>query len=103
MYAGINNKNYEKTKELMNETLNDIKKGNINKEEIDNSKEYILSSLYKNEDNIYSIVNDMITNVLFNKIDRETYKEEIKKIKKQDLITLANKLELDVVYLLRGI
>ena len=45
----------------------------------------------------------MITNVLFNKIDRETYKEEIKKIKKQDLITLANKLELDVIYLLRGI
>ena len=89
--------------ELDRETLNDIKKGNINKEEIDNSKEYILSSLYKNEDNIYSIVNDMITNVLFNKIDRETYKEEIKKIKKQDLITLANKLELDVVYLLRGI
>lgn len=102
MYAGINYKNYDKAKKIMIDTLEDLKKGNITKEEITNSKEAILSALLKNEDNIYSVVNDMITSVLFNKIDLETYKKELKEIAKEELIKLSNKLELDVIYLLKG-
>lgn len=102
MYAGINYKNYDKAKKIMIDTLEDLKKGNITKEEITNSKEAILSALLKNDDNIYSVVNDMITSVLFNKIDLETYKKELKSISKEELIKLSNKLELDVIYLLKG-
>lgn len=102
MYAGINYKNYDKAKKIMIDTLEDLKKGNITKEEITNSKEAILSALLKNDDNIYSVVNDMITSVLFNKIDLETYKKELKSIAKEELIKLSNKLELDVIYLLKG-
>ena len=103
MYAGINFDNYEKTKIIMQETLKDLQKGNFTTEEINNSKEAILSALLKNEDNIYSLVNDMITSVLFKKIDIETYKKQLKTITKKELIELSNKFELDVIYLLRGI
>lgn len=102
MYAGISSKNYEKTVDLMKETLNDLRNGNITEKEIKDSKEVINSSLLKNEDSIYSIVSDMITTVLFNKIDKETFKKEIKNVNKKELIDLSNKLELDVIYLLRG-
>ena len=103
MYAGINPKNYEKTVKLMKETLDDLKDGNISIKEIKDSKQLILSSLLKNEDNIYSIVNDMVTSVLFNKIDKDTYKKEIITVEKKELIDLSNKLELDVIYLLKGV
>ncbi len=103
MYAGINYNNYEKTKKLMIDILNDMKNGNISSEEINDSKESLLSALSKNEDNIYSIVNDMIISVLFKKIDRDVYIKELKKITKKELVELSNKLELDVIYLLRGI
>lgn len=103
MYAGINPNNYEKTVKLMKETLEDLKNGNISLKEIKDSKQLILSSLLKNEDNIYSIVTDMVTNVLFDKIDKETYKKEITTVKKKELINLSNKLELDVIYLLKGV
>lgn len=103
MYAGINYNNYEKTKKLMIDILNDMKNGNISSEEINDSKESILSALSKNEDNIYSIVNDMIISVLFKKIDRDVYIKELKKVTKKELVELSNKLELDVIYLLRGI
>ncbi len=102
MYAGINYKNYNKTIKLMNETLDDIKQGNILDNEIKDSKQVILSNLLKGEDSIYSTVNDMITSVLFNKMDKETFKKELKTIRKEELINLANKLELDVSYLLKG-
>lgn len=103
MYAGINPNNYEKTVKLMKETHEDLKNGNISLKEIKDSKQLILSSLLKNEDNIYSIVTDMVTNVLFDKIDKETYKKEITTVKKKELINLSNKLELDVIYLLKGV
>jgi len=103
MYAGINYNNYEKTKKLMIDILNDMKNGNISSEEINDSKESLLSALSKNEDNIYSIVNDMIISVLFKKIDRDVYIKELKKVTKKELVELSNKLELDVIYLLRGI
>ena len=102
MYAGISAKNYEKTVELMKETLMDIQKGNIEEKEIKDSKKIITSALTKNEDNIYSIINDVITSVLFDKIDLETYKKEVVKVTKEELINLSKKLELDVVYLLKG-
>ena len=103
MYAGVSNSNSNKTIELMKETLKDIQNGNITNKEITESKEAIMSSLKKNEDNIYSIVNDMITRVLFNKISIDTYKKELKEITKKELINLSNKLELDVIYLLKGV
>ena len=45
----------------------------------------------------------MITRVLFNKISIDTYKKELKEITKKELINLSNKLELDVIYLLKGV
>ena len=103
MYAGINFKNYKKTLELMKDTLDDMKKGNISLNEIKDSKEAITSSLIKNEDNIYSIVNDMITSILFDKVDKDTLRKEIVTVTKKELIDLSKKLELDVEYLLKGV
>ena len=103
MYAGISPNNYEKTIKLMEETLLSIKNGNILEKEIRDSKKSITSVLIKNEDNIYSIVNDMVTSVLFDKISLEEYKKEIVKVTKEELIDLSKKLELDVVYLLKGV
>ena len=102
MYAGINYKNSEKTIELMKKTLEGIKNKDISKEELEDNKNAIISTLLKNEDNIYAIVNDMITSVLFNKIDREEFKEKINDVKKEELINLSKKLELDVIYLSKG-
>lgn len=103
MYAGISSKNFKKTVNLMEETLEDIKKGNISLREIKDSKEAIMSALIKKEDNIYSIVNDMLTSILFDKIDLQTYKKELVNINKEELVNLSKKLELDVVYLLKGV
>lgn len=103
MYAGINFKNYKKALELMKDTLDDMKKGNISLNEIKDSKEAITSSLIKNEDNIYSIVNDMITSILFDKVDKDTLRKEIVTVTKKELIDLSKKLELDVEYLLKGV
>lgn len=102
MYAGISSKNYDKTVSLMKNTLEDIQNGDITNDEIKDSVEVIKSSLLKNEDNIYSIVNDMILTVLFNKISKEEYKKEILTVKKEELVNLSKKLELDVIYLLKG-
>ena len=103
MYAGINFKNYKKALELMKDTLDDMKKGNISLNEIKDSKEAITSSLIKNEDNIYSIVNDMITSILFDKVYKDTLRKEIVTVTKKELIDLSKKLELDVEYLLKGV
>ena len=103
IYAGIDSKNYDKTLKLIFEEVDNMKKGNITKDEIKSSIKAFESSISSKEEHYYKIVNDMILNVLFDKPSTDEILKEINTVTKKEIVELSNKLELDVNFLLRGV
>ena len=103
IYAGIDSKNYDKALKIIFEEVDNMKKGNISNDEIKNAIKELESSISSKEEHYYRIVNDMILNVLFDKPSTDEILKEINTVTKKEIVELANKLELDVNFLLRGV
>lgn len=101
--AGIEIDNYEKTVELINKQIEDMKNGNFTDEDIENAKRYVYAG-------IDSIKEEQNTAIIFyygeelstNKITIDEYYEKIKNTTKDDIINIANKLQLNTIYFLRN-
>lgn len=100
--AGIDSKNYDKALKLIFKEVDNMKNGNIESKEINGSIKSVESSLILKEDNYQRIINDMVLNLLFDKLSNEEILNEIKTVTKKEIIDLASKIELDVNFFLRG-
>lgn len=100
--AGINASDYEETISLINRELNNIKNGQFEEFKIENAKTTYINSLSELEDNPDSIIS-LYTSIEYLKSDTvEKRKEEIIKVTKDDVIALANKIHLNMIFLLEG-
>ena len=101
--CGIQIENYEKALEIIKLQLENIKKGEFSEEYILNAKTYLISGLknvYEEQDSeiVYYIGQEIAkTNKTF-----EEYLKEIEKVSKEDVINLANQINLNTVYFLRN-
>lgn len=98
---GIEIENYDKTLEIIEKQLIDMKNGNISDEEFNSAKELIVSSIELIEES----KEDMITfyfdqNLFEENLNVTEYKEMIKKVTKEDVIEVAQKIKEDTIYFL---
>ena len=100
--AGIEKNNYKKASKLMIEQVNEIIKGNITSTELDNAIETLISGILDKEDSVIALAQDMASVVLYDRISSDKLKEEYKTVTKEEIINLANKLDLDFIYLFEG-
>ena len=99
--AGISSKNFENTKHEVINQINEMKQGLFNNKDISDAKEVILSIIEEINDNPWAII-DHYNNFLYFDADTiEKQKSEISKIKKDDIINVANKINIDTVLLLK--
>lgn len=99
--TGIEIENYDKTLEIIEKQLIDMKNGNISDEEFNSAKELIVSSIELIEES----KEDMITfyfdqNLFEENLNVTEYKEMIKKVTKEDAIEVAQKIKEDTIYFL---
>lgn len=99
--TGIEIENYDKTLEIIEKQLIDMKNGNISDEEFNSAKELIVSSIELIEES----KEDMITfyfdqNLFEENLNVTEYKEMIKKVTKEDVIEVAQKIKEDTIYFL---
>ena len=99
--TGIEIENYDKTLEIIEKQLEDMKNGNISDEEFNSAKELIVSSIELIEES----KEDMITfyfdqNLFEENLSVTEYKEMIKKVFKEDVIEVAKKVKEDTIYFL---
>ncbi len=100
--SGITKDNYNKMLILIDKEMDDMKKGNITEEEIINAKKYYLSGLEEIEDSPNQIIASYYAIDKLKADTIEQRKEKIKEVTKQEIVTLANKIYIDTVYLLGG-
>ncbi|MDD3382560.1 MAG: pitrilysin family protein [Bacilli bacterium] len=103
LYAGIDSKNANKTRELIEEELNKIKKGIISKNLLSKAKHTLLRQL-KSLDDSFSRMISFYEMQYFFKNDK-TIKDKIKIIKEitiNDIVKVANNVLFDSEFLLEG-
>ena len=101
--TGIKNENYEKTLEIIKKQLQDMKQGNITDKEFRDAKQLIISSLKL----IPEQQEDLIAFTYDQKIFGENqsideYISNISKVTKENVIEIAQKIDIDTIYFLYG-
>lgn len=100
--AGIQSDNYEKAVVLIKEALEELKKGNFDEEEIVKAKVTYQNAWKEIVDSPNSIMNMYLSHEYYDLDLADTRIEEINKVTKEDIMNVANKLNISTIYLLKG-
>ena len=101
--CGIEIGNYDKALEIINQQIEDMKKGDFTEEEVENAKQGIIAA-------IKSIDDEQDTEIMYffgqelskNKLDIDKYMDRISKGNKQNVVDIANKVSVNTVYFLKN-
>lgn len=99
--TGIEIENYDKAVKIIEEQLQDMKNGKISDEEFNSAKQLITSSIELIEESKEDMITFYFDQNLFDEhLNVTEYKEMIKKVTKEDVIKIAQKVKEDTVYFL---
>lgn len=98
VYAGVDFENFEKTEQLVEAQVQDLKDGNITDEELEIAKSTVISNIRSISDYPNSFIN-YYYNLLVSErdIDDEQYIERIKNVTKMDIVSALAQMKLDTV------
>ena len=100
--AGINRENYEKTIKLIKQEINKMKK-EITDKEIEEAKKIYISGCMEIYDSPNSIINNYLS-YEYGSLDLiEDRIKNIKKVTKDDILNVADKVIIDKIFLLEGV
>ena len=100
--CGIEIANYEKALELIEEQIEDMKKGEFTQEDIENAKKGIIATIKTIDDEQDTEINYYFGQELTqSKVSLEEYKNKIDSVGKEEIIAIANKVRVDTVYFLK--
>ena len=102
IYSGIEPGNSEEVIKLINGVLNDMEKGKVTDDQVNNAKNTMIGAIKASLDSPNGIINNYFAKVLVNSDDIDTKIENINKVKKEEVIVFANKVKLHTIYLLEG-
>ena len=101
--AGIDKTNYEKTVNLITSNLLDLKKGKFTDKDINIAKEIYDTSLEEIEESPLSMINEALSETIFDVEEISIRKEKISKVRKSDITRVLKKINMDTVFLLEGV
>lgn len=101
VYSGIAPEDEKKAREIIDLQLEAMKKGDFTEEQVNSTKELIISELKETLDSSYGIPELLYQQVIGEKeVPPHQYMERINKVTKEDVVKIANKITPDTVFLL---
>jgi predicted Zn-dependent peptidase len=101
--SGIEFSNYDQAIGIIHEQMEAMKKGDFTEEELNQTKAVIENQLLETIDTSRGMVEVLYHNVVGNvEISLDKWLEEMRTVSKEDIVTVANKIELDTIYFLTG-
>ena len=101
--AGIDKDNYKKTIDLITKNLNDLKKGHFTEKDIEKAKEFYHTSLEEIEESENRMIGEALSMEILDLDPLEERMKIMNTIKKQDIIKVFKKINMDTIYLLEGV
>jgi len=101
VFSGIEAKNYELARDIINEQMKAMQQGEFTDDEIQATKELIISQLKETLDSARGTIELFYQQVIGErKLSPQDLMDEINEVTKEDIIRVANNIQLDTVYLL---
>ena len=101
--CGIEIENYEKTLDIIRKQIEDMKKGDFTEDDMENAKKGIISSMTSIEDEQDTAVIYFFGQQLTDSnVQIPEYIEKIKNVTKEQIINIANKIQVNTVYFLKN-
>ena len=101
--CGIEIANYEKAIELIKLQIEDMKKANFTQEELENAKKSIIAMIHTIDDEQDTGITYYFGQELSNnKNSLEDYVKKVEKVKKEDIVKLANQVQINIIYFLKN-
>lgn len=101
--CGIQIENYEKAVNLIKVQLENIKNGNFKEEDLQNAKTYLISSLKTvSEEQDAEVIYYIGQEISKTNRDLEEYMDKINKVTKDQIVELANSIQINTIYFLRN-
>lgn len=99
--AGIEIENYEKAINIINEQLDDMKKGKFTEQDIENARNLIYATINNIEEEQDTEISYYFGQELAgNNITIEEYKDRIKNVTKEEIIEVAQNIKPNIIYFL---
>lgn len=102
VHSKISDTNKDKVVELINEELDNMKKGNFSLEEVENGKHFFINALLSNDDSLHSMIDAVRSKEIMGIDFPKERIQMVEKITKEDVIKLANKIYPDTIFMLKG-
>lgn len=101
--SGIQSENYAKTLTIIREQMDAMQKGDFSDEIIEQTKAVIENQLLETIDHPVGLVEVLYHNVVApKKITIDEWINEVQKVKRDEIIAVANQVQLDTIYFLTG-
>ncbi len=101
--AGIDLKNYDKAVGIIHEQMDAMKKGDFTDQELEQTKAVIQNQILETVDTARGLTELLYHNVVANDdISLDIWLTEMLKVSKEEIIAVANKIDLDTIYFLTG-
>lgn len=101
--AGIEIENKEKALEITKQQLEAMKQGDFTEDDIDNAKKYMINGIKTVEEGQDTEITYYIGQELSDlHTSLEEYQKQIEAVTKEDIIEVANKVEINTIYFLRN-
>ncbi|MCP8616460.1 EF-P 5-aminopentanol modification-associated protein YfmF [Salirhabdus salicampi] len=101
VFSGIAPENFEKTKSIILEQVEDMKNGNFTDEIVEETKQLVIHSLKETFDHPFGIIELYYHQVLSDKtITPAEMFEQIEQVTKEDVVKVGQKVSLDTTYFL---
>lgn len=101
--SGIEVQNYEQAVTIIREQMNAMKKGDFTDQEFAQTKAVIRNQLLETVDTPYGLVEIVYHNVIAQKNRSfDDYLQGIEDVSKEDVVKVADNVELDTIYFLKG-
>ncbi len=94
--------NLKKAIKLIEKSVKNIKKGDFSELDLENAKQNIINSIEMSLDNNVSILNNYVFQKFDNATTFEQRKKLLKNVTKKEVINVAKKIKLNIIYSLKG-
>lgn len=101
--SGIDLKNYDQAVKIIHEQMDAMKKGDFTDEDLEQTKAVIQNQMLETIDTPRGLIEVLYHNVVAHvDINLETWLEKMQKATREEIVTVAEKIELDTIYFLTG-
>ncbi|MGP4075153.1 EF-P 5-aminopentanol modification-associated protein YfmF [Halobacillus sp. K22] len=104
VFSGVDPKDYQQAKSIILEQMDAMQNGDFTEDQVEETKEQVIHQLQETMDNANGIIEILYHQMLSGaEMPVNDLIEHIRKVTKQDVVSMANKIKLDTIYFLTSL